>query len=104
MIDPQGTCNGVRDRAAARAGAVPVSQPFPSGASATGPEAERSAGAGPNPRSESSLPHKAKTTAVCAAPVPHIGNVPFIASQQSQYLPFLFQTARVEVGRLVKED
>ena len=100
----QGTCKGVQDAAAARIGAVPASQPFRQGAPATGSEAKRSVGIGPNSPYETSLLHTGKGTCTCAAPSPRDGDVPFLLSQQSQYLPFLFQTARVEVGRLVKED
>ncbi len=101
---PLGTCNGVQDAAAVPAGAVPMSQPFPSHGAATGFSAKASAGAGPHLPGHAPLPHESPRWTVCAAPVPRPGDVPIRGSRHYLYLPFLFQTARVEVGRLVKED
>ena len=103
MMYPLGTRKGVQDAAAAEIMAVPMSQPFPNGFG-TGPNENRFSGAALNPLAHPALPREGERKDVCAAPAPRTGDVPFAGSQHRQYLPFLFQTARVEVGRLVKED
>lgn len=98
---PLGTCNGVQDAATAARKAVLRSQPFPNRRSGT--RTKGSAGASPHLLGRSPL-LRASHCRFVAAPVPHTGGVSFSMSRHCQYLPFLFQTARVEVGRLVKED
>jgi hypothetical protein len=101
---PLGTCNGVQDVTAAPTRAVPMSPLFPNTRSAIESLAQRLAGAAPNPLAHSPRPHNGRPKPVRAAPAPCTGNVSFRGSRHCQYLPFLFQTARVEVGHLVKED
>jgi hypothetical protein len=75
-MDPQGTCNGVQDVAAARIRATPMSRPFPNEAPAIEFPANRSGGANPSPLGNVSLPHTGKRTADCAAPISPSGTDP----------------------------
>jgi hypothetical protein len=101
---PHGTCNGVQDTAEVRIRAVLTSRPFALGNSGAGSDTKRFGPAAPNPLAHSPLRRQDKRKPVSAAPVPHSGDVSIIGSRHCYYLPFLFQTARVEVGPLVKED
>jgi hypothetical protein len=101
---PLGTCNGVQDATEVQTGTLLMSQPFVNGSSEAGFSTKRSGGASPDPLVRSPLPREDKQEPVCAATVPSSRDVSFIGSRHCQYLPFLFQTARVEVGPLVKED
>jgi len=97
---PQGTSNGVQDVAAPQTRVTLMSRPLPHRNSATVCPAKRFLGVDPH----SLLSHQTGQESVGAAPVPPTGGVSSSGSRHCQYLPFLFQTARVEVGRFVKED
>jgi hypothetical protein len=103
-MDLQGTCNGVQGAAVARIGAATTCPSLPNRGE-NSRVSQRTARLQTPQSSEQTIP---STPVPVPGNLPRVfpsrGNLPFIQSQQSQYLPFLFQTARVEVGRLVMED
>ncbi len=101
---PLGTSNGLQEAAAPRTRVTLMSRPIPNRGSATDSQAKRSKGAAPHLSAHPLLPHRTGQESVRAAPVPPTGGVSSSRSRHCQYLPFLFQTARVEVGHFVKED
>ena len=103
-MNPQGTCNGVQETTALKE-IQPESQPNLERAPAIGFAAKRFAIASPTFSGTFSplpLPQHRRGLSLLASCRRSDGS--FLSSQHCQYLPFLFQTARVEVGRLVKED